>query len=104
MKRTKAPNFVRKTSTRSSRDAHTPSPSSQRARVQLLPRYNVDEPELQCFASPHLVVLCFKDLRPLTSQHVSPNRLVLLQLVTEQTFPWRIQTSGRNGPRKRSWT
>lgn len=31
-------------------------------------------------------------------------RPVLLQQVTEQTFLWRIQTSGRNGPRRLSWT
>lgn len=34
----------------------------------------------------------------------SVGRQVLLQQGTEQTFRWRIQTSGRSGPKRRSLT
>lgn len=44
------------------------------------------------------------DCLALTNVCSSVCRPVLLQQVTEQTSLWRIQTSGRNGPRRRSLT
>lgn len=55
-------------------------------------------------------VMCVKrstylyDYLTLTIMFSYDCRPVLLQQGTEQTFLWRIQTSGRNGQRRQSWT